>query len=226
MNKLIKTCSSGHGHNERCNDCESELKDQLYCSACEKIQNYNNSLNYYSIFGVKPSYKVDKKEINDAFERLIVSLHPDMYMTSSKEDQALSLSHTALLYEAKDTLFNPFKRGRYLLTFLSGGQSNPIPQPPGLFIMDMFEIQEELDEVEEGRGDLGSIANEITNQIQKIDQQLLVEFDELIKINSEQKIEQGKAKQILENLSKLKFVENLAERLNSLKKLKPVSIVK
>ncbi|MDH5559395.1 MAG: hypothetical protein OEY59_00910 [Deltaproteobacteria bacterium] len=216
--ELKEDKSDHHGHHhcasERCDKCDSELKHTIYCTACEKIQQYNKTMNYFSIFGVSPGYDIDKKEVTAAFERLIFALHPDMYVNGSKEDQALSLSHTALLYEAKETLFYPFKRGRYLLSLLMPGFDGMIPQPPQAFVLEMFEIQEELDLVQEGSGSLKQTEARINLLLQEIDEALSADFKAYIP-NREDKMTAGK---ILSNLAKLKFLDNLGERIRMIGK--------
>ena len=207
-------CPSQGTEEKHCDACESTLKSGLFCNACSRVQALGERENYFSIFGQNPCYEIDPTAIEAAFDELIVELHPDFHTQGDARDQALSLQHTALLHEAKDALFDPFQRGKYLLRLINPMIGNLTVHPPQSFLIEMFEIQEELDELEQSGGDFGTMEKKIQAEVQEGESQLAQTF-ELLTQDRENVALTGSVK---ETLGKLKFLLNLALRLHEIKK--------
>ncbi|MFO0946504.1 MAG: Fe-S protein assembly co-chaperone HscB [Planctomycetota bacterium] len=79
-------------------------------------------------------------------------LHPDYFQLRSPEDQRLSLSLSAALNDAYNTLKDPFRRAEYLLWLLGGPSASEHRGMPEGFLEDVLELRMEIEElVEEGR---------------------------------------------------------------------------
>ncbi len=161
------------------------------------------------IFAHPVQFEIDHDHIDQFYDELLLALHPDYYAQSNPTDQILSMEHTTLLNDAKETLSDPFKRGRYLLGLLNPLNGSLDINPPQLFIMKMFELQEAIDDIEQGQGELQAVEEKVERQIQNIDQELVKQFDHL----SRSKEDETATNLIKENLGKYKFLLNLKERL-------------
>ena len=203
-----------HHHDERCQSCASELKHRLYCDSCEKIQQLGQGDDYFSIFGHPRSFKLDQAVIEATFDEMMLALHPDFHATAEAHQQALSIEHSALLNEAKNALFNPYLRGRYLLTLLVPEIGTVLGQPPQDFIFETFEIQEALDAAEQGNQELAPLQGRIAAMSSQLELDLDGQFQKLTEYGDQPEL----VEQIQAGLGKLKFVLNLATRANEIKK--------
>ncbi|OGG96946.1 MAG: Fe-S protein assembly co-chaperone HscB [Candidatus Lambdaproteobacteria bacterium RIFOXYD2_FULL_50_16] len=203
-----------HHHNERCQSCAAQLKHRLYCDTCEKIQQLGQGDDYFSIFGHPRTFKLDPKRIEKNFEEMMLALHPDFYANAEAQEQTLSLEHTALLNEAKNALFNPYLRGRYLLTLLVPELGTVLGQPPQTFILETFALQEALDEAEKGRRDIGPLSKQISKLSTEIEEALEQQFGKLTEYGDQPELVEA----IRAGLSKLKFLINLRDRARSIEK--------
>jgi len=198
-----------------CQGCETSLQQPMYCHSCHKLQQLKAGVNYFEIFSHPISYTIDQQQIEDSYDELLLTLHPDYYAQSEAREQVLSMEHTTLLNAAKEVLFNPFERGKYLLSQFAPLEGNLTANPPQSFIMDMFTLQEELDQLESGQGDLHGTAQTIHALMDETDQTLTEYFSALPQA--------GEAKDMIysikEQLGKIKFLLNLESRLQQLQKI-------
>ena len=206
------TCDSPS--KERCHSCAAQLKHRLYCDSCEKIQQLGKGDDYFTIFGHPRQFQLDAAAVEEAFEELILALHPDFYATAEPVEQILSVEHTTLLNEAKDALLNPYLRGRYLLTLLVPEIAATSVQPPQGFIIETFELQECLDQAEQGRAALEPLAKRVHDQCTATEAGLAVQFQQLEGYADQPEL----VEEIQSNLAKLKFLLNLQGRVSQIEK--------
>ncbi|MDT8445944.1 MAG: iron-sulfur cluster co-chaperone HscB C-terminal domain-containing protein [bacterium] len=199
---------------DRCQACASELKHRLFCDHCEKIQQMGKGDDYFSIFGHKKSFKLDKALVEETFDELILALHPDFHATAEAGEQALSIEHTALLHQAKNALFNPYLRGRYLLTLLVPEIGASLSSPPQSFIIETFELQEALDEAAAGTREVAPLSLQIEEMSASVQEELSQQFGDLIGYADQPELVEA----IQGNLAKLKFLLNLSERAQAITK--------
>jgi len=199
-------------HSHQCDSCESQLKSSLFCNACERLQQLDEEEDYFSIFNQPQSYAIDRAAIENNFDEMIVNLHPDFFAQADERDQSLSLHHTSLLHQAKGCLFNPFERGKYLLNLLLPGQDLILGNPPQSFLMEMFELQEDLDQLDRGQGDPDALATKIEGLVQNCDQALQSGFSGFAPEN------RSGIQQLKDELSKLKFLLNLQTRMEEIRR--------
>lgn len=205
-------CQNCEQHDECCDHCDKTLDSPLYCFSCEKIQKQQKLPNYFRVFSLDPSYKVDTNALNEEYDRLVGALHPDFHYNESITQQTLSLDYTTMLNDAKKTLEDPFQRGKYLLSQIFKKDDTLPRELPQEFIMEMFELQEQLDELEASTDNQTlflSITVEIARLLEELEQELDTEFVQIFE-KREQKGISNKARLAL---AKLNFVLNLKHRL-------------
>lgn len=206
---------AAHQHtDERCQSCASQLKHRLFCDHCEKIQQLGKGDDYFSIFGHPKRFSLDKALVEETFDELVLALHPDFHATADAGEQALSMEHTALLHEAKNALFNPYLRGRYLLTLLVPEIGAAQASPPQEFIIETFELQEALDEAAQGKRDVAELAEQFERRSQALEKELNTQFEDLKGYADQPELVES----IQGNLAKLKFLLNLSDRAGEIQK--------
>lgn len=195
-----------------CLGCNQVLESPTFCFQCNQIQAQKSDPDFFSLFSIPHSFIIDEEAINDQFDELMIVLHPDYYVDNTAEEQALSLRYTSLLNKGKGILLNPFERGKHLLATLSP-RHNQIPKElPQEFIIEMFELQEELDEIEEEKGDIGALEEQILQVTKENNEFLTLQFATYARAPQEKLLPQ-----IQEALGKLKFFLNLQARVEQIK---------
>ena len=82
------------------------------------------SKNFFELFGLPVGFLVDGQELAVRYRELQKVVHPDRYAAAGEQSQRLSLQGATLVNEAYETLKDPLKRARYLLT-LKGVEIDP-----------------------------------------------------------------------------------------------------
>ena len=145
--------------------------------------------NYFEIFGLPETYRVDLSEITQRYRELQQKLHPDRYASASDQERRLSVQMTAQVNEAFQTLKDPVRRGRYLLQLrgVDTGEESDTAMNPA-FLMQQMELREALDEVRQSDSpltQLDSLESEVNNafdsRVDRLGECFTVEDEESLK---------------------------------------------
>lgn len=90
---------------------------------------------------------MDLDLLEERYQQLTVELHPDFYVNAGKRQQQQSELASTVLNRAYNTLRNPVARANDLLPRLAQGAALDERQLPSGFLMEMFGLQESLDEL-------------------------------------------------------------------------------
>ena len=105
-------------------------------------------MNYFEVFDLQKSLNIDPAALEKKFHELSRKHHPDYFAAAPLEEKQQALKMTALLNDAYRTLRHPVRRVEYLLT-LEGFKSDGSKVSKS-FLMEMFELNEQLDELKSG----------------------------------------------------------------------------
>jgi molecular chaperone HscB len=132
--------------------------------------------NYFELFGLPVDFDVDPSTLSVRYRELARRVHPDKFAQGSDQERRLSMQWTTLVNEAFQTLKDPIRRGRYLLS-LSGVElrddTDTAMDPQ--FLMEQMELREALEEVRgapEPHRRLVELANDIRRRFDAKTQQL------------------------------------------------------
>ncbi len=115
---------------------------------------------FFTQFGLPRQYPLDRKVLESAYERLSLEHHPDFFATAPEAEKLRAERMTAGINEGYRVLSDDAARAKYLLGLLSGGQTLDIEALPPGFLMEMFELQEEVEELEGAEESEESLASE------------------------------------------------------------------
>ena len=126
--------------------------------------------NHFELFGLPVTFDVDADDLTSRYRELQRRVHPDKFANASGQERRLSLQMTALVNEAFQTLKDPVRRGRYLLSLrgIDLGDETDTEMDPE-FLMKQMELRENLDEVrqtDDPHKHLAELANQIERQLQ------------------------------------------------------------
>src|SRR5215467_16073894 len=141
-------------------------------------------MDYFEVFGLPRTLGIDLAALEKTFHDLSRRYHPDYFSTASPAEKTQAVRMTALLNDAYRTLRNPVRRVEYLLS-LYGFKSDGSKVPKSL-LMEVFEINEQLEEVKAGRASVeeaDSLRAQIKEKRERFDkelQQAAFDWDELV----------------------------------------------
>jgi molecular chaperone HscB len=174
-------------------------------------------MDYFEVFGLPRILDIDLKALEKTFHDLSRKYHPDYFSTASPAEKTQAVRMTALLNDAYRTLRHPVRRVEYLLS-LYGFKADGSKVPQAL-LMEVFEINEQLDEVKAGRAtieEVDSLRAQIKEKRDRFDQELeraSLSWDELVNSGaSESKLRDHLAK-LAEILSESAYIRNLEKDL-------------
>jgi molecular chaperone HscB len=169
-------------------------------------------MDYFEVFGLSRALAINPATLEKSFHELSRKYHPDYFTTAPEADRVKAVRMTALINDAYRTLRNPVRRVEYLLT-LEGFKPDGSKVPQSL-LMEVFEINEQLEEVEQ----VDSLRAQIGEKREQFDRELRKasdDWDDLIRTGaSEPKRKQQLAK-LTEIVSESSYIRNLEHELEN-----------
>ena len=100
---------------------------------------------YFELFGLPRRYALDRKALEEAYERMTMAHHPDFFTTADDAAREEAARTSALVNLGYRVLRNDLERAGHLLDLLTGGRELDTTALPDGFLTEMFELQEELE---------------------------------------------------------------------------------
>lgn len=106
-------------------------------------------MDYFTLFGLTPTYAIDSEQLTLRFQDLQRQYHPDRFATCSEQEKMQALQKAATINAAYQALRHPLKRAEYMLS-LHGFDINNEQHTmhDTAFLMEQLELREELDNIE------------------------------------------------------------------------------
>jgi molecular chaperone HscB len=174
-------------------------------------------VNYFEVFDLPKILGIDLRELEKKFHELSRKYHPDYFTTASAEDRQQALQMTAKLNDAYRTLRHPVRRVEYLLDI--EGFKPDGSKVPKSFLMEMFEINEQFDEVRSGSAppeQIASLRRDIEDRAARFEAQIesaSAEWDRLISANAPEAERKIQLSKLTEILSESSYIRNLERDL-------------
>jgi molecular chaperone HscB len=146
-----------------CRNCGAGAPlDEHFCGQCDRILALGRHGDYFSFLGVPRRLELDPQDLERRFRDLSRKFHPDYFYNASPAERLASLERSSYLNDAYRTLRNRATRIEHLLAIegLSPSKSDEssVKVPPAL-LEEVFELNEELDQIRELREDGGDEAS-------------------------------------------------------------------
>ena len=128
--------------------------DEHFCPNCSRILALGRHGDYFSFLGLPRKLIVDSQQLERNFRELSRKFHPDYYYNASPQERLASLERSSYLNDAYRALRSHASRIEHLLA-IEGMQPAKSEQgtakvPPAL-LEEVFALNEELDDIREGR---------------------------------------------------------------------------
>jgi molecular chaperone HscB len=174
-------------------------------------------MNYFEVFGLPKVLNLDLKALERTFHELSRKYHPDYFTTAPAEERQRALQKTATLNDAYRTLRHPVRRVEHLLQV--EGFKPDGSKVPKTFLMEVFEINEQLEEVKGGsasKEQIAALKREIEDRAEGFDAQLLAaatEWDKLVAAGAPDVQQKQQLSKLTEILSESSYIRNLEREL-------------
>jgi len=193
-----------------CWACREETGVGPFCTHCVKIQPIVDMGDYYTLFGLEPSYTVDPGYLKRKFYELSRQFHPDFYAAQTDQEQLLARDNTAYVNTALRVLSDPLRRAEYLLC-LKTGQYSGNPAPPQELFEEILEAGERLENdnlSEKDRAQLVKFGGNFRQRQNDMIESLAPLFDELMTKDNFDK------KKIEARLDNIKYIRTILARID------------
>jgi molecular chaperone HscB len=167
--------------------------------------------NHFELFGLPVSFDVDADDLTSRYRELQRRVHPDKFTNAPDQERRLSLQMTALVNEAFQSLKDPVRRGRYLLSLrgVDMDEETDTAMDPA-FLMEQMELREYLEEIRQADNpgkQLAELANRIGQRMQEKIEQLRLALNR----NSEEETKHAR------NLVReMQFLEKMQQEIDNL----------
>lgn len=131
---------------------------------------YLCAMNYFELFDLPVSLKVDKTALSKKYFELQKQHHPDFYTQADEEEQKEAVEKSSLVNKALKILQQPDQTIQYVLQ-LKGllTENEPYKLPPD-FLMEMMDLNEKLleEDPETFRQDIDGLENDLYEAVKDI----------------------------------------------------------
>src|SRR5262250_770136 len=131
------------------------------------------TMDYFDVFGLPRILGIDLAALEKTFHELSRKYHPDYFAAAPPAQKTQAVRMTALLNDAYRTLRHPVRRVEYLLSLY--GLKSDASKVPQALLMEVFEINEQLEEVKSGRAsveEIDSLHTQIKEKRERFDNEL------------------------------------------------------
>lgn len=120
------------------------------------------SANFFDLFGLESTFKLDLKKLETSFRTIQSASHPDRFVSANMAEKLKSMQTSTLANEAYLTLKNPATRAKYLLQLQNidaVAQTNT--SMPADFLMQQMDWRETLEDAKQAK-DMNALKNLLT----------------------------------------------------------------
>ena len=149
--------------------------DEHFCPQCSRILALGRHGDFFSFFGLPRRLVIDQAQLERRFRDLSRQFHPDYFYNAAATERLASLERSSYLNDAYRALRNPISRIEHLLAIEglppAKSEDGTAKVPPGL-LEEVFELNEQLDEIRESResgGDPAALRDRLESARKPID---------------------------------------------------------
>jgi len=162
---------------------------------------------FFQLFGLPASYLLDNALLDQYYHALQEQVHPDKFSHLSEAERRVSMQWATRVNEAYQTLSNPARRARYLLSLHGVDiQEETNTAMPADFLMEQMEWREAIEEAQQARDVvvLDKLESRLQHEVRALQEQLAGEID----TKRDYAAAAG-------SVRKLKFLEKLAQEIHA-----------
>ena len=164
------------------------------------------SKNYFALFDLEPAFQIELAHLEQRYRALQARVHPDKFSSASDAEKRLSMQCSTHVNEAYQTLQQPLRRARYLLS-LQGidTQEETNTAMPIDFLMQQMEWREAIGAATDAAA--ATALDQLASQLRQATQQLHAELAQQL----DQQHDYMRAAGVVR---KLRFLDKLRAEIN------------
>jgi molecular chaperone HscB len=159
-----------------CRNCGAGAPvDEHFCPQCSRILALGRHGDYFAFLGLPRKLVIDQAQLERRFRDLSRQFHPDYFYNAAPAERLASLERSSYLNDAYRALRNPISRIEHLLAIEglppAKSEDGTAKVPPSL-LEEVFELNEQLDEIRESResgGDPATLRERLESARKPID---------------------------------------------------------
>ncbi len=132
----------------RCDECGQAMAVPLFCDHCGTDYPERRRMSAFAVLGLPAQFDLDGDELDRRELALGKRLHPDAWQGRGDRLAKRALLAQSAVNEALKAVRDPFDRARALLELAGDGDGKSV-MPPA-FLMEHFELQEEIEDGVDG----------------------------------------------------------------------------
>ena len=184
---------------------QSNLKHQSLFSAAIYALDFTYkvyicSMNYFELFELPVSIKIDQGKLAQTYFELQKKYHPDFFTQATEQEQEEALEISSHLNKALKVLKNQDETIKYVLQLKGLLGEEEKYQLPAAFLMEMMELNEEL-------------SPESAGQIAGIEKDIYAAAAPIIESFNDQTVTQAELMKLKEYYYKKKYLKRILDRL-------------
>ena len=160
---------------------------------------------FFQLFGLPRRFAMDSQQLEQSWRAAAAAVHPDRYASHPDAQKRVALMQATRVNEAYQTLKNPLRRGRYLLS-LHGvdTQEESNTRMPTDFLMAQMEWRENIADASQG-GNLEAL-EDLSRQLRAETRDLVARLEQALDVTADLD-----AATVL--VRKLRFLEKLDQEI-------------
>ncbi len=158
-------------------------------------------MNYFELFDIPVSLKVDKNSLAQKYFALQKQYHPDFFTQATAYEQAEALEKSSQINKALKVLKNEAETIKYVLQLKGLLEEEEKYQLPPTFLMEVMELNEELNE---------SSAQQITN----LETEIYAPVKDIIENFKDNTTTTEQLLKVKEYFYKKKYLQRILDRMN------------
>jgi molecular chaperone HscB len=162
-------------------------------------------MNYFELFDIPVSLKIDKASLSKKYFELQKKYHPDFYTQSTDEEKSEALEKSSLINKALKTFQNEDETIKYVLQQKQLSEEEEKYALPPDFLMEMLELNEAVMEEE---------AAIIKKRIASVEDELYAEVESIIDNYKEGVTTDRELLQVKEYYYKKKYLQRILDRID------------
>ena len=168
------------------------------------MSRYICNMNYFDIFGIPITLKVDKTILAKKYFELQREFHPDFYTQSDESEQQAALEKSAQINKGLKILQQQDATIQYVLQLRGLVSEEEKYELPPEFLMEMMELNEKLEEQN---------PESFTKEVAQLEENLQEEVKEMIENYQNESISQENLLKLKEYYFKKKYLKRILDRI-------------
>ena len=168
------------------------------------MSGYICNMNYFELFGLPISLKVDTSSLAKKYFELQKEFHPDFFTQSDETEQQNALEKSAEINKGLKILKNPDATLQYVLQLKNLLTENEKYELPPEFLMEMMELNEKLVEQD---------PDSFSKEVAQLEESLQSEVKDIIVQYDNESISEESLQKLKEFYFKKKYLQRILDRI-------------